>query len=567
MKVVELLHTLARATAVGGAGVVGYYFGRPLINMFNADYHTYLIKTDANHVNETIALNDDYFCFFSTQEEDDDCRLYDLGTNDKHYIDGENIANTTEEITGTLKKVFFYKLVVNKTKIKNNFLNKEISIKRVNKNEEEKESNKNTFIAKATVISEIFPNKLKKIKTWNRGQILVQAKTSVFSATELKNIKCFLSDDTEVNCKIFKFNDSSHKHLFDFSKIKDLTNIEEIQSQQYYVLDFSGNRDGIEKNKLNIQSNIDEITIKDNDTAKVKLKFVSKIFGILEDVPSVTVKKQAVIFSTNFGANTNNSTYIIAQSVNNSGGNFKALPKNYKCKTSSGEKFDESCSIIELTEADKTLQLITASDKNTDNTSLKTADKYFKIIVNNQILQQLNSSTWDGEQKLKIVGNGTDSTEFGELKALFLVEGNRATKGKSNFVIATAEEEITGSISSIDENTQYQCKTIDSSSSTSSAANCDVYKFSIPQPNIEDIEKQINGEITKANKSDDWKQKNVFLINLDSQKIDHSNSSIKVSVKISSANDDIATLKINSHLFNMNKTFDSKDISSLLLFR
>lgn len=550
------LKTIGGIVAAGSVGTAGYIYRGPIFSFLYAEYQTYLVQVKTN-ADSTYQLKTGYLCSFTAddvEQKDDECELFNLGLSDQKYVDGNTVNKTTDKISEVLKEKNFYKLSVNIGKISEDFLNKEISLKKNDKD--------SGVIATLTVLSLINDkHDESSFDTWSGEKLLVKADSSVFESSALTSIKCHIPDNTnttiEINCKIYEFNDAiTDKHYFDFSKIKKLTNIETIQSGKYYVVDFSDEATATTKNKVKSLTAKSKITIKSDTTEKVKMSFVSKIFATLEDTPSTSTNNQGVIFSKDFGANSNNSTYIIGESVNNSGGEFNAKDKNYSCKaTSNGSEKDTTCSIVELTDNDKTLKAITAASKQTDKDTLKTAGKYFKVTANNKVIQPL-TTTWDGEQKFKIINTTTDTQDFGELKALFLIESGKVTKGKSVLAVTTFKQEGSdyASITMPTTDQTYKCQI----GSSGSAEDCEIYKLPVTF-NTKNPYSAFTSDLQKSNDKADWVSKSSFLIHAKgSTKFDASSmQNTEVTVTVESDSKKLCILKIDALAFNQT-TFDGK---------
>lgn len=544
--------------SLAGIGATSYRYRGILSDFWNKNQKTYLVQASED---SSKMLTGNYSCLLE-QEKDDKCHLLKLNFKKEQHISFKEISSSNEKINEEIKKDVFYKLVINKHKIKKEFKNGETKIL-IN-------DDKNQKITTLKIVWLIESNKQHgPEKEWGDQKLLVKANTSVFSTTTVTPNKCLIGETSsteEITCSIYSFNDvPSNKNSLDFSKIKKITDLNKVQAGRYYVIDFSAETDQTKKSKLNELKNIATISVKDATTKKTSFNFVSKIIAHIDSSrPETPTKNHALIHRENFIKNENHSTYIIVKSGTTAGSDgFSSNTGSYKCTVGENEnkRTDDNCAIIELSDQENTLSKITNSTNLTQAKTLKGSDqKYFKIIANNDIINEIK--TWDGTKKIKIVSAGSNQeTEYKQLDVLFFVEGNKVKKGKTSFSIVNevtkkTETELNG----ISVWNTYKCKL----HGDKTANDCDVYKFD-KQLNSKNIVASLNSTISKVNAKEDWKNNHHYFIDWKTKKIDFANLTKKnaeIIVEVSNINKIVATAKINFPLTNLNTTFEANNLAS-----
>lgn len=559
----EKLKILGGVVAGATLGSLAFIYRGPFMEIWKQDIQTYLVQSNDG---ATSKLKDGYFCKFD-QQTDNWCEILKLDFEDKKYISAQELISAESEFDDVLIKDDFYKLKINKNKIKTDFINGKTEIQIVNNLNQDLTTLKIISLIKEETINE--PE-----EKWGDHKLLVRANKSVFSEFQLTLNNCSIGESfkEDIDCKIYEFLVSpSNKNDLDFSKIKLVTDVRRIQAGRYYILDFSATKSSSIKAKLNKQKNINAISAKyshtgykDNRELQSIFNFVAKMIAHIEKNEERFFLNKALILKNNFIKNKNHPTYIIASSDSLVTSDLLSNEKNYKCSI----KNDSSCTLIEITDKEKTLlQLTNAETLVTSNSDKPATQKYFKVITSNEIVADIMK--WDGTEKIKVVDVNDFSKEYKKLTPLFFVEDGMLSKGKTNSSIVNEvikkDENLIASVKSWN---KYKCKLQDENT----AKNCDIYKFT-EKLNVENITSFLTTNIEKVSKKEDWDNKNFYAINVKGNKIidflklklNQKNKAKNLEILVD--NVVIATAKISIPLPNLPSQFDSNNLSkSLLLF-
>lgn len=541
---IPLLKGIVAITIAGGTGIVIYKYRQQLAEFWNANYQDFLVLASENS-SEDIK---NYSCTSENKEEETDtgCEIVSLNFDDKKYIDANTVNSSNKLFTEKLQANSFYKLSINVTKFQSGIKNNEtiISLK-------SKDSSKSSHLSKLKIIS--------SINKWNSSnekltlnKVLVKAKSSVLGRN-LTKIDCKIKTvDKKVNCSIYKFeNKPINKNVFDFSKVKKITKLNEIQADQYYWIDFS--TEITNKDKL-IKNNIDGMTIEHDSNHKTSLSFVSEIFTNFTNPETNSANNIAVISSDNFVPQTLNKTYLIGQTETvtpHRSSSFAA--DQYKCKISN--IIDNNCTIVELKNDEKTFAQINSSIGEVNAANLKTEKKYYKIFANNEIINQITK--WDATEKVEIVKSTNNNQKFGSLKIISLVEGGVLKNGKTNLVIVKAKS--IENVSRITGHT-YDCKI-----ANFEKKSCDIYKF-VEQPSEKNIISSVSETLNKVSNVNEWKRNHFYLIDLkNANQFDLSTlkNLNQTKITISSSTTSVGSFAITTPLANFS-SFASADFSKLI---
>lgn len=556
MGVVPIVKTVVGLLAIGGIGGASYFYKELLFNNNELFLQTYLIQLSSKTIDN---FSEKFICEFEGQI-DEKCSIFSLNFGEKTYVTNQEIFHSQINKNLSLTKDSFYKLEINKRKINKSFINKEIKIKKNNFEQEE--------IASFKILVN-FRDVLNK--KWNGLKMLVQAQKSVFETSAFS--KCKINPNSEntedISCKIYEFNDlPSHKNSLDFSKIKEITDLNKVQSGRYYIIDFSDVKDSLTENHLNLLNDIEIIDprAENNDgTTKTFFTFIAKIISHVETEESNYSKNKALIFTDKLNIDDYHKTYIIAKGKTGSGsGAITTVPKNYQC-LSGNDKKDPNCELIELKDNERTLSKINFAENLENSTAIDVnSEKFFKIVVNNEIINSITK--WDGTEEIKIVSSdSSNTTEYKKLTPLFFIENGKTVKGKTNlFIVNETIKSADTTFNSIDTWNSYKCELV----GEASKAACDIYKFA-QTPNTEDILASLTSSTTKVTQKSEWKNNDFYLINYTgTEKIDFSKliSKDELSINIESQTGDksVATSNIAFTLFNSNAPFDINNSSKVL---
>lgn len=540
--------------SLGCIGATGFIYKDKIWDYFDQELKTYLVQAKTISTNK---LDKYYFCE-TDDEVDEKCFVSLLSFNSQNFLLSKELLKPTERLTSTLEENSFYKLTIDKNKIKDDdFLNGKTTITIKNLSKE--------VIGVLKIITLISEETVKEESKefWGDSKILVQANKSVSSTINTQLSKCVIGNEKEeISCNIYEFNNSqSNKNIIDFSKIKKVDDWKIIQSGRYYIIDFSESETS-QKNKLNDINKIKIIAAKDTTEEKTNFSLISKIIAHIDEEQNSN-KNKAIILKNNFQNNDNHSTFMVAKSESNSTNNgISYLPKNYKCAFSEGkkEKNDDNCSLSELNDNEKTLLEI----KNSNNTKT-TGTKWYKVVANNEIIDAI--TLWDGSKKIKVKSNVSNSTqEYKKLEPVFLVEKETLIKGSTKLSIATfiTPNNTETNIAEITDKQTYKCKV----DSLQNSENCQIYKL-FKTFNKKNVDSTIFENLSQSLKKEDWAKGSSFLVEMkETTKFDvnNLNDSSHIIVFNATNNREIARLKINSLVASL-ESFDVKKIkNSLIIF-